>query len=142
MDIETLHHISLRVTDLERSMRFYAEVLGLAPIQRPPFTFPGAWFRLGNRELHLIGDESHNPIRPRSVDPGDTHFAIRVRSFAEAMEELRGKGYREDADKEDPQRIVMRPNSIVGYPQAYILDPDGYLIEINAEIRNPADAPS
>ena len=133
MDIETLHHISLRVTDLERSMRFYAEVLGLESIQRPPFTFPGAWFRLGNRELHLIGDEAHKPARPNSVDPGDSHFAIRVRNFAATMEELRGKGYREDADREDPQRIVMRPNSIVGYPQAYILDPDGYLIEINGD---------
>ncbi|HEX2528379.1 MAG TPA: VOC family protein [Geminicoccus sp.] len=133
MDIETLHHISLRVTDLERSMRFYAEVLGLTPIERPPFKFPGAWFSLGNRELHLIGDVSHQSNRPRSIDTGDTHFAIRVRSFARAMEELRGLGYREEADGDDPRCMVVRPNSIVGYPQAYILDPDRYLIEINAE---------
>jgi hypothetical protein len=49
------------------------------------------------------------------------------------MEELRGLGYREDADKADPRCIVMRPSSIVGNPQAYIPDPDGHLIKFHAE---------
>lgn len=133
MEILTLHHVSLRVADLERSRRFYAEVLGLEQIERPPFNFPGAWFRLGNRELHLIGEPPENLNRPRSINPGDTHFAIRVKSFARAMEKLRRLGFREDAEKEDPYGMVVRPNSIVGYPQAYILDPDGYLIEVNGE---------
>jgi glyoxylase I family protein len=132
MDIETLHHISLRVGDLARSMRFYAEVIGLEQIKRPPFTFPGAWFRLGNRELHLIGDAQANPGGPRAVDAGDTHFAIRVASFTAAVEGLRRLGYRDDVARDDPHCMLLRPNSIVGYPQAYILDPDGHLIEINA----------
>ena len=29
MDIEAIHHVSLGVTDLERSRKFYREVLGL-----------------------------------------------------------------------------------------------------------------
>ncbi|HJX30081.1 MAG TPA: VOC family protein [Thermoanaerobaculia bacterium] len=51
MDVRVLHHVSLPVGDLERSRRFYREVLGLEEIARPPFPFPGAWFRLGDREL-------------------------------------------------------------------------------------------
>ena len=37
MQIEAIHHVSLTVTDLERSRRFYSEILGLAEIARPPF---------------------------------------------------------------------------------------------------------
>ena len=43
-----LHHFSLPVTDLERSRRFYHEILGLREITRPPFDFPGVWFAVGD----------------------------------------------------------------------------------------------
>lgn len=41
MKIEAIHHVSLGVTDLERSRQFYREILGLEEIARPPFNFPG-----------------------------------------------------------------------------------------------------
>src|SRR5689334_18735483 len=44
MEIAAIHHVSLTVTDLERSRRFYSEILSLREITRPPFNFPGAWF--------------------------------------------------------------------------------------------------
>ena len=44
-----------------------------------------------------------------------------------------GRGYREDADEGDPGRMLALPQSVVGYPQLYLLDPDRHLIEINAE---------
>ena len=61
-----LNHVALHVADLERSSKFYTEVLKLKPMPRPDFAFPGAWFRLGaDQELHLIGERttpviSHN----------------------------------------------------------------------------------
>ena len=55
MEIAAIHHIALTVTDLDRSRRFYHEILLIEEIPRPPFNFPGAWFRLGNsQQLHLI----------------------------------------------------------------------------------------
>ena len=41
-----LHHVSLVVTDLEKSLPFYRDVFELTEIERPPFPFPGAWFLL------------------------------------------------------------------------------------------------
>ena len=42
---ETLHHVAVAVTDLDRARRFYAGVLGLKEIARPAFSFDGAWYR-------------------------------------------------------------------------------------------------
>ncbi len=133
MDVLALHHVSLPVADLERSRRFYREVLGLEEIARPPFPFPGAWLRLGDRELHLIAGEAARPRGADLADPREPHFAVRVASYHGALRHLRASGYREDAEPGDPVRLVALPRSVVGYPQLYVLDPDRYLIEINAE---------
>jgi catechol 2,3-dioxygenase-like lactoylglutathione lyase family enzyme len=133
VDIRVLHHVSLPVSDLERSRRFYREVLGLEEIERPPFPFPGAWLRLGDRELHLIAGEGAVPRGAEGTDPRQLHFAVRVASYRRALEHLRAHGYREDADEGDPGRVLALPRSVVGYPQLYLLDPDRHLIEVNAE---------
>lgn len=134
MDIGTLHHVSLPTKDLERSRRFYREVLGLEEIERPAFPFPGAWFRVGDRELHLIAGESVVDAQGGAgTDPRQLHFALRVASYRAALERLRGLGYREDAPEDDPLRVVVWPRPVVGYPQLYLADPDRHLIEINAE---------
>ena len=132
MDILQLHHISLPTTDLGSSRRFYREVLGLVEIPRPAFPFPGAWFKLGDRELHLIGDQAVSQ-GGSGTDPRQLHFAIRVASFGRAVERLRKLGYREDAEPSDPQHLVLLRQPLTNYPQAYLVDPDQHLIEINAD---------
>ena len=47
MDLDW-HHVALTVTDMARATWFYGEVLGLKPVQRPPFDFGGAWYQLGS----------------------------------------------------------------------------------------------
>ena len=134
MNVRTLHHISLPVADLERSRRFYREVLGLEEMaERPAFPFPGAWLRLGDRELHLIAGEGAHPRGAQGTNPQELHFAVRVASYRAALEHLRAKGYREDLAEDDPMRVRTFPHSVTGYPQLYVLDPDRHLIEINAE---------
>ncbi len=47
MEIRRLDHVALLVKDVERSRRFYGQVLGMEEVPRPSnFTFPGAWFRI------------------------------------------------------------------------------------------------
>jgi glyoxylase I family protein len=133
VDIRALHHVSLPVADLERSRRFYREVLALEEIARAPLPVPGAWFRLGDRELHLVAGEAAAVRGATGTDPRQLHFAVRVASYRAALEHLRGHGYREDAEEGDPGRVLALPRSVVGYPQLYLLDPDRHLIEVNAE---------
>ena len=122
--VERVHHVAVNVTDLARSRRFYAEVLGLAEIPRPDFDFPGAWFALGEQQLHLI---VHPPARTlrgtNEIDSRDGHVALRVRDYAETLEHLRALGVPHSA----------RPQGKTSFMQIFVTDPDGNVIELNAE---------
>lgn len=135
MQIECLHHVSITVSDLERSKTFYSEVLGLPEIVRPPFDFPGAWYALGpHQHLHLIVHPNSTFRGNKPIDGRDNHFAIRVPSYQGALAHLRSLGYREDRTPDDPLRVVVSPHAVAGFPQIYIIDPDHHVIEINAAV--------
>ena len=49
------HHMSFPVKDLDRSRRFYEDVLGLRTIPRPDMgSLGGVWYAAGDCEVHLI----------------------------------------------------------------------------------------
>jgi glyoxylase I family protein len=134
MRIETIHHVSLTVTDLDRSKQFYREILGLREIGRPAFPFPGAWFQVGgNQQLHLIVHSGATFRGAKGIDTRDGHLALRVVSYRSALDFLGSKGYREDAGDQDLMKMQTNPRATAGFPQIYILDPDRNVIEINAE---------
>ncbi|MDQ1912010.1 VOC family protein [Paenibacillus sp. GD4] len=122
--VEGLHHVSITVSDLERSKTFYREVIGLQEIARPPFDFPGAWFAMGaaGQQLHLIVHEGETR-RQSGIDTRDGHMAIRVSSYKATRAWLDRQGVAYEA----------RPRAKAGFPQIYVLDPDHNIIEFNAE---------
>ena len=132
LHVETLHHVALPVGDLTRARLFYGTVLGLQEIARPPFDFDGAWYQVGDRQLHLIVSTDQTFRLGKSVNSRDIHFAIRVKSFRRALDHLQSNGYQ--PDHENPL-LSLRVNrrATAGFPQIYLLDPDRNMIEINAE---------
>ncbi|MGH9313473.1 MAG: VOC family protein [Vicinamibacterales bacterium] len=137
LDIDTFHHTSLPSSDIDRSKRFYAEVLGLKELPRPPFNFPGAWYQVGDRTLHLIVGRHSTFREGKGIDSHDVHVAIRVKSYGGAIEHLASLGYQPldpQAANQDPFRTMrLSPTGTAGFPQIYILDPDRNVVEINAE---------
>jgi glyoxylase I family protein len=131
LDIQGIHHVSLPVTDPERSKDFYREILGMREIERPPFKFPGVWLEVGGNQLHLIVDNDSTFRVAKAVNSHDIHFAVRVKSYRDALEFLNSKGYNEEAS--DLMEMKENREGTAGFPQIYILDPDRNVIEINAE---------
>ena len=131
--VTALHHVALPVVDLARARRFYSEVLGLREIERPAaFDFPGAWFALGEGQLHLIERRDGTMRADKPLDSRDVHFAIRVDDYDAMLAHLRGLGYREEAPPGDPFRMKANRRPNAGFPQIFVLDPDRHVIEINS----------
>jgi catechol 2,3-dioxygenase-like lactoylglutathione lyase family enzyme len=125
-----LHHVSVIVTDLPRSLAFYTNLFGLTTIDRPPFKSVGAWLSCGALQVHLILNPSGS-FRTGNVAVDDCHFAFRTDDFDGALATLIANGFREDAEENDRMRVMVRRNGPAGFPQLYLLDPDRNIIEIN-----------
>src|SRR5262249_54853047 len=101
------------ITDLERSRRFYRDVLGLKEIAKPrTFDFRVLWFDLGNQQLHLLLKRQADTISPR-------HFALRVTDVAAGRAYFRERGI-----------ATEETTPIPGADRFFIADPDANRIEV------------
>ena len=124
IEVETLHHVSISVTDINRAKHFYGEILGLRELERPPFDYPGAWYALGDRQLHLIEHKSSRTLRGTTeIVSRDGHFAIHVCSYRQTLDHLRAHNV----------LLFDRPQGKAPWPQIYVSDPDGNIIEFNVD---------
>jgi len=138
MQLDSIHHVALTVSDLEKSRAFYRDVLGLQEIERPPFGFPGAWFQVGDSQhVHLIVHDQATYRTGKALDTRDVHFAVRVSDYWAAAAHLKSCGYAPEA-ADEMKRIIISPRATAGFPQMYIMDPDRHVIEINSAKLSPA----
>ena len=111
--VTQIDHVSVLITDVERSRRFYRDVLGLKEIAKPrTFDFVVLWFDLGNQQLHLLLKDRPDSISPR-------HFALRVKDVSAARAYFRERGI-----------PAQETTPIPGADRFFIADPDGNRIEI------------
>jgi len=111
-------HAGLLITDLDRSKRFYSGLLGLKEKERPAFDFAGAWYDLGECELHLIVTSGELP--PADARPSrDFHVSFFIEDYDAAKLALREAG------------VAFREGSS-GLAQIFVRDPDGNLIELQS----------
>lgn len=126
LSVKTIDHVTLVVKDLERSRRFYRDVLGMVETERPAFGFPGLWFQAGETQVHMnvegpeAGPAGMADFQGTMPSRG-FHFAFEVDDCDAAAAQLKQMGI----------EIVTGPRSRPDGPrQLYIYDPDGYLVEI------------
>lgn len=87
-----LHHASIIVSNTEKSLGFFTNVLGLKQIDRPPLPFPGAWLQVGDsnmQQIHLLELDNPDPTTGRPEHGGrDRHVALTVASLDPMLESL------------------------------------------------------
>ncbi len=119
-------HTMLRVGDLERSIRFYCDVLGMKLLRRKDF--PGGEFTLafvgyGDESGGAVIELTYNWGRNRyEIGDGFGHVAIGVSDIHAACERARAAG----------ARITREPGPMKHGTTviAFLEDPDGYEIEL------------
>jgi lactoylglutathione lyase len=119
-------HTMLRVGDLERSLGFYTQVLGMKLLRRkdyPDGRFTVAFVGYGDEADTAVIELTHNwDTRSYDLGNGFGHVAIAVDDVYAACERIRAKG-----GKITREPGPMKHGSTV---LAFIEDPDGYKIEL------------
>ncbi len=131
MEVKWLGHLVLYVRDLERSRRFYADVLGWSEIRgNTPVGVPAAAFSSGrtHHELLLIEVGSDAAPIPAGRRLGMYHFGLKV---GESDEELRAAL---TTLQERGVEIVGASDHGVTH-SLYIVDPDGNEIELYIDVQ-------
>ena len=127
--VKELGHIVLYVRDLERSVRFYGEVLGWRQVGPGDMPFPAAMFSSGrtHHELLLIEVGPDAAPIPAGRRVGLYHFGLKV---GDTDDELRGALARvQDAS------VPLMGTADHGMTHSlYIEDPDGNEIELYIDV--------
>lgn len=123
----SIDHVTLVTADMAASRRFYVDLLGMVPVERPAFNFPGLWFQAGNTQIHLIAahDLSDRTGQRAPLATAATgrvfHFAFEVADCVAALAALKAAGV---VARGGPS---TRPD---GCLQVWVYDPDDHVVEL------------
>ncbi len=113
-----LDHINIETTDLETSVRFYVDVLGLESGWRPGFDVPGAWLYVdGQPIVHLVEREAVNEGPTGAIH----HVALKAAGLDAMTERLEQSSV--------PFRTTVVPD--LNVTQLFVDDPNGVTLELN-----------
>jgi catechol 2,3-dioxygenase len=115
-----IRHIHLLVSDLDRSIRFYGEVFGMAEKFRDgdELVFLASEGGRDSLALHLVHDDARV-----GQSGGYEHFGITVLE-RDKLDEVIG------LVQANGGALVEKGEHAPGIAYAYVRDPDGYVIEI------------
>ena len=121
-----LLHTMLRVGNLERSLTFYTEVLGMRLLRRkdyPDGRFTLAFVGYGDESSTAVLELTHNwDTSSYEIGTGYGHIALGVDDIQATCEAMAAKGGR-----------VVRPPGAMKHGTtviAFVEDPDGYKVEL------------
>ena len=143
MRVGPVYHTGFTVSDIERSVAFYRDVLGMRLLRRQPGTadylasitgFPGVRLEVallqpegGGSLLELLQYVSHPaPATPRETNrPGNAHLCFQVEDIHAACAHLRRHGVTLMSEPAEITAGVHR-----GGFGVYARDPDGFTLEL------------
>ncbi len=134
-----LDHVGITCADLEASLRFYRDLLGIPVRARGESEAvaagnAGAKYAYADLELpdgrvlELVEplEGGHEPVPPGTLRPGSAHTALRVSDVDALLARLAEAGI----EPLDPPVTLREPGAWHGYRIVYVRDPDGHAVEL------------
>ncbi|KAF0907450.1 hypothetical protein E2562_017385 [Oryza meyeriana var. granulata] len=118
--VVSIHHVGILCENLERSMAFYKDLLGLKvnparPTDKLPYR--GAWLWVGSEMIHLMELPNPDPLTGRPEHGGrDRHTCIAIKDVLKLKEIFDKAGIKYTLSKS-------------GRPAIFARDPDGNALE-------------
>jgi catechol 2,3-dioxygenase-like lactoylglutathione lyase family enzyme len=141
-------HVGISVSDLDRSIAFYAALTGNEPVaggdmSSVPFGhsqgLPNAVLRYATINLDNIGidliqftDPIGDPVGGKANRPGAMHLCLYVDDFDAVYARMKAAGYEFLGEDYTFQPGEVTPDDALGTQVAYFNDPDGTNLEIIA----------
>ena len=125
MNLSSIHHVALIVSDYPLSRHFYVDLLGFTVVRENYRADRNDWkldLRCGEIELEIFGE----PDPPKRVSGpeacGLRHLAFRVESVEETVKELEALGISCEP---------IRTDTFTGEKMTFFRDPDGLPLELH-----------
>ncbi len=121
-----IFHAAIRTADLDATVRFYTEVLGMVLADRPPIGFPGAWLKPAqpgaDASIHLYAGDAAR----------DADGTVRAGSGAIDHVSVVCQGYGDFKARFERFALPYRENLVPATPlwQLFIYDPNGVQLEL------------
>lgn len=128
MAILGMNHFTVLASDLDATLGFYCDLLGLRNGPRPAFDFPGAWLYSGDTAvLHVIAG------RPLPDPPAGVidHMAFTAQGLVDTLARL--------AQHDIAYDLRQLPGA--GTWQLFFRDPDGAKVELDFDANETGPAP-
>jgi catechol 2,3-dioxygenase-like lactoylglutathione lyase family enzyme len=131
MPVTSLNHYLIVSKNLERSKKFYQDVLGLDVAERPDFGFPGYWLKTGDNICVHLASQDPNKIRDQFLlkkHPKGTNGSgsvDHIAFLAQNPEEVRNRIQKNKVE------MHFRSFPDARLFQIFLKDPDDVTIELN-----------
>lgn len=118
MAVSGMNHFTILTDDVERTVRFYGDLMGLEAGSRPSLNFPGAWLYAGDQPiLHVIGGRPKSELKPGVID----HMAFTGHDLSATLAML----------EREKVEHVCRQQVGSGVWQVFFHDPNGAKVELD-----------
>ncbi|KAE8688453.1 Lactoylglutathione lyase [Hibiscus syriacus] len=125
-DKRRMLHVVYRVGDLDRTIKFYTECLGMKLLRKrdiPEERYTNAFLGYGPEDSHFVIELTYNyGVDKYDIGTAFGHFGIAVEDVAKTVELIKAKG----------GKVTREPGPVKGGSTviAFVEDPDGYKFEL------------
>ncbi|KAJ9168306.1 hypothetical protein P3X46_019849 [Hevea brasiliensis] len=125
-DKRRMLHVVYRVGDLEKTIKFYTECLGMKLLRKrdiPEERYTNAFLGYGPEDSHFTVELTYNyGVDKYNIGTGFGHFGIAVEDVAKTVNLVKAKG----------GKVTREPGLVKGgsIMTAFVEDPDGYKFEL------------